>query len=349
MPGARSKSGSHGSLRLYVLAIAAVIAAILLIAYHAGAFGLLQNLSYLLNPPQGLTLGAIIIISFILGMMHGATPDEHTWPITFSYAIGSYSTKKGMKAGFAFSAGFSLQRAFLTTIGFLGLAVIYKQYNLDGPVYMIVGAAMVLAGAYVLNKKMYLHLPFDLLLHGGKHHTEEAERIPLHEAHLKPVKLKMAVAHGLIAGFGFGAYATIIVFILAPQVPGLIYAPLPGLFFGLGTMVMQIIFGAVFANMARLYSLKESEMIHVGSKTAGRTLYYGGMAFAVIGLLIIAFPFIDAVAISTGNPIPNLSSIGVATLLVLVVVGVIGIGNLIASFAEMARLHKHKGPDKKAP
>jgi hypothetical protein len=73
------------------------------------------------------------------------------------------------------------------------------------------------------------------------------------------------------------------------------------------------------------------------------------MAFAVIGLLIIAFPFIDAVAISTGNPIPNLSSIGVATLLVLVVVGVIGIGNLIAGFAEMARLHKHKGPDKKAP
>lgn len=53
MPGARSKSGSHGSLRLYVLAIAAVIAAILLLAYHAGAFGLLQNLSYLLNPRRG--------------------------------------------------------------------------------------------------------------------------------------------------------------------------------------------------------------------------------------------------------------------------------------------------------
>src|SRR5579875_2744927 len=96
-------------------------------------------LSQILNPPSGLTLTEIVFISFILGMMHGATPDEHTWPITFSYAIGKYSTKSGMKAGFLFSAGFTLQRMLLTTLGFIGIAAFYQRYNLDGPIYNVVG------------------------------------------------------------------------------------------------------------------------------------------------------------------------------------------------------------------
>ncbi len=332
---------STTSSRTVIIIVIAVIAAAAVLAFSTR---LSSGLSYVLNPPTGLALGTILIISFILGMMHGATPDEHTWPITFSYAVGSYSTKKGMKAGFAFSAGFSIQRAFLTTLGFIGLAAIYKQYNLDGPVYIIVGIVMAIAGVYVLNKGKDIHLPFDALLGGKKHHSEQALRLPMHEASLRPVPTRMAMLHGLIAGFGFGAYATIITFILAPQVPSLIYAPLPGLFFGIGTMVMQIIFGAIFANMSRLYKLTEKEIKYVGGKTAGRTLYYGGIVFAVIGVLVVTFPFIDSWAISTGNPIPNLDSIGVATVLVLIVVGVIGIGNLLRGFWEMSQLHKVRPP-----
>jgi len=60
---------------------------------------------WLFNPPHGLSLGLILLMSFILGLLHGATPDEHTWPITFSYAVGAYSTRRGMKAGFLFSLG----------------------------------------------------------------------------------------------------------------------------------------------------------------------------------------------------------------------------------------------------
>ena len=298
------------------------------------------GLGFILNPSQGLTLGTIILISFILGLLHGATPDEHTWPITFSYAIGSYSSRKGMKAGFTFSAGFTLQRAFLTTLGFLGLAAIYKTYNLDGPVYVVVGIAMLVAGAHILNKKKYLHLPLDLLLHRNIH-NEEHKRVPKYESDVyatKDVPLGMAAAHGLIAGFGFGAYATILVFVLTPQLPSLIYAPLPGLFFGIGTMIMQIIFGAIFANFAKFKNLDEKHALAIGRKTAGRTLYYGGLLFAIIGLLIIFFPVIDSIAISTGNPIPNLDSIGVATLLVFGTVGVFGIGNLIHSFMEISRI-----------
>lgn len=307
------------------------------------------DLSTLLNPPQGLSLSMILLISFILGLFHGATPDEHTWPITFSYSVGSYSTKGGMKAGFAFSAGFTAQRAFLTTLGFLGLAAIYRSYNLDGPVYVVVGVVMFVVGSYVL-KGRYLHLPFDSLLHSfvhgwrghsplsWGHHTSAAERIPPHEGRLHGVSLRMASVHGLIAGFGFGAYATIITFVLAPQVPALVFAPLPGLFFGLGTTVMQVIFGAIFVRFTRVKKLTEDDICYLGRYTAGRTLYYGGLLFAIIGLFIAFFPVLDSLAISTGNPIPNLDAVGVATGLVLVVVGVIGIGSLVKGMGVLKRI-----------
>jgi len=52
------------------------------------------------NPSKAeLDLISALIISYLLGIVHGVTPDEHTWPITFSYAVGTYSTKGGAKAG----------------------------------------------------------------------------------------------------------------------------------------------------------------------------------------------------------------------------------------------------------
>ena len=174
--------------------IVVVLSALVLLGFSGGYIG------YLPNPPAEISISAIIAVSFILGMLHGATPDEHTWPITFSYAIGSYSSIWGAKAGLAFSAGFTLQRALLSTLGFLGLAAIYKAYNLDGPVYIFVGVAMVVAGIYILNKGRYLHFAIDRLLGGRLHHTRKAERIQLHETKLRQVPVSMAAVHGLIAG-----------------------------------------------------------------------------------------------------------------------------------------------------
>jgi len=290
-------------------------------------------LQLLLNPPTGLGLSEILFISFLLGVMHGATPDEHTWPITFSYAIGKYSTRGGMAAGFLFSLGFTVQRALLTTIGYLGLAYFYQRYNLDGPVYMVVGIVMAIAGSYIL-KGRYLHLPIDVLLGGKAHHTTVASRLPLHEVHDRDVPLKMTIVHGLIAGFGFGAYASIITFILAPQVPGLVYAPLPGVMFGLGTMVMQIVFGAVFGSILRAKRLNEDEVKIIGRRAAGRVLYYGGWIFTLAGLLIIFLPSIDSWAISTGIPIPNLDAVDVGFLLVVVVVGALGVYSIVKGYQE---------------
>ncbi|WP_052886245.1 hypothetical protein [Thermoproteus uzoniensis] len=293
-------------------------------------------LQYVLSPPSGLHLGEILLISFILGVLHGATPDEHTWPITFSYAVGKYSTRGGMKAGFLFSLGFTAQRALLTTLGYLGLAQIYNQYNLDGPVYVAVGVAMAAAGFYVL-KGRYIHLPIDVLLGGRRHHSGEVGGVPMHELEERDVPLGMTVVHGLIAGFGFGAYASVITFVLAPQTGSIVYAPLPGLLFGLGTMAVQIAFGAFFGSIMRLKGLTEEQIRRVARRVAGFTLYYGGLLFVAAGVLIAALPEVDAWAIATGNPIPNLDSINIGTILVLTVVGILGIGSMLREVNRLAR------------
>ena len=93
-----------------------ILLLVLLFTITPAGTAISNEIQYVLNPSDNLALGTILVIALILGIMHGATPDEHTWPITFSYAIGSYSTRKGMKAGFAFSAGFTIQRAITSIV-----------------------------------------------------------------------------------------------------------------------------------------------------------------------------------------------------------------------------------------
>jgi len=314
------------------------------------------NLDFILNPPAGLTIPTILALGFILGIMHGATPDEHTWPITFSYSVGSYSSRGGMKAGFVFSAGFTLQRSILTALGFLGLAAVYEVYNLDGPVYIVVGFVMFLAGWYLLRGSD-IHLPLDhwleRLLHpffrDHSHHSTVAERQPVAEGEIRPVPLRMAILHGFVAGWGFGGFAVIIVFILAPQMPNVGWAALVGTCFGLGTMVMQIATGAFFARLARLKKLTMVQIQRIGRSTAARTLYLGGLAFVVVGAVVAAAPWLSTVALSTGNPIPNLNSIGYATALIVIVVGIIGGTSIWKAYREVAPRPPPTGPASRGP
>lgn len=303
------------------------------------------NLLSILNPPAGMSVYLILLIAVILGILHGITPDEHTWPITFSYSVGSYSTRGGMKSGFTFSAGFTIQRAILTSLGFVGLAAIYEKYDLNGYIYVVVGFVMFIVGYYLI-KGTDLHVPLDKLFGGAKHHSTKAERMPMQEVEntVKPIPVKMALVHGFVAGWGFGGFSTIITFILAPQMPNIYYAALVGAFFGLGTMLMQIVLGAVFANIMRVKKLSANQIKYVGRSTAARTLYLGGLAFAVMGVAIIGFPVLDSLSLSTGNPIPNLNSIGVETILVILVVGVIGIWSLLKGYKEIVSSHRPEIP-----
>ncbi len=306
------------------------------------------NLLTILNPPAGMSVYLILLIAIILGILHGITPDEHTWPITFSYSVGSYSTRGGMKSGFTFSAGFTIQRAILTSLGFIGLAAIYEKYDLNGYVYVIVGFVMFIVGYYLI-KGTDLHVPLDRLFGGIAHHSTKAERMPMQEVEntVKPIPMRMALVHGFVAGWGFGGFSTIITFILAPQMPNIYYAALVGAFFGLGTMMMQIVLGAVFANIMKVKKLTANQIKYVGRSTAARTLFLGGLAFAIMGAFVISFPILDSLSLSTGNPIPNLNSIGVETVLVILVVGVIGIWSLLRGYREIVGSRRRDVPEGK--
>ena len=294
--------------------------------------------------PKGLTIPVILAVGFLLGLLHGATPDEHTWPITFSYSVGSYSTRGGARAGLVFSAGFTAQRSILAALGFLGLGAVYTMYSLDGPVYLLVGVVKFLAGWY-LQRGSDIHLPLDAALErllgrfrgDHSHHSRRAEWSAPPEAEVKKVPLSMAVVHGFVAGWGVGGFAVILLFVLAPQMPNVAWAALTGTMFGLGTMGMQIITGALFARLARLKRLSEGQIQRIGRRTAARTLYAGGLAFVAVGAVVSLLPGISRYSLATGNPLPNLDQVGYATFLVILVVGVIGGFSLWKAYHEVQR------------
>jgi hypothetical protein len=235
-----------------------------------------------------------IIYSFLFGLLHGILPDEHTWPITFSYAIGGASGREGMKAGLFFSAAFTLQRTLLPEVAYLALAPFLLSPTINGIVYVIVGLAMSAAGAIVLRQNRYIH--FHLL----GHHHEEAREMGTslsvlskhHDESTVPVSApppaKWTILHGFIAGFGFGGFSLFVNTVAAPAMQSPWLGFLPGLVFGLGTMIMLVLIGFLFgASLRWTHLLSEQEIKQIGSQTGGRTLFFGGLLFALFGVATI--------------------------------------------------------------
>jgi len=235
-----------------------------------------------------------VIYSFLFGLLHGVLPDEHTWPITFSYAIGGGSGREGLKAGLFFSAAFTVQRALLSEVAYLALAPFLLSPTVNGIVYVVVGVAMTVAGAIVLRKNIYPHL------HLIGHHHNEKQRMRnslavLARHHKEPEKkptgpppVRWTIIHGFIAGFGFGGFSLYVNTIAAPAMRNPWLGFVPGLVFGLGTMIMLVVIGYLFgASMRWTKLLNEQEIKRIGSHTGGRTLFFGGMLFAVFGVVTL--------------------------------------------------------------
>ncbi len=224
-----------------------------------------------------------LIYSFLYGMLHGLLPDEHTWPITFSYALGGASGKQGLKAGFYFSLAFTIQRAMLSQVAyFLLTPVLAERYNWI--VFIVVGATMTAAGALLLYRNWAARLRSLVHRHGRIHEIAEAEfEAAVTEARAVPVK--WTLIHGFLAGFGFEGFVVYINVVYAPAMPSPWLGFLPGLMFGLGTMVVLMALGTLFgASLRRIRSLTEEEVTRIGSDTAARTLFYGGLVFVLFGL-----------------------------------------------------------------
>ncbi|BCS91304.1 MAG: uncharacterized integral membrane protein SSO0503 [Candidatus Micrarchaeota archaeon] len=284
--------------------------------------------------PQDLTLASALLVAFLLGMMHGVTPDEHTWPITFSYSIGTFNARGGAKTGLIFSLGFTIQRAFMSELAYLALASVFMSSIVFGVTYIFVGLAMLLAGIFISREGRYLHwhliergLENLTKMHKGDKKTQEIELMHKDtDVSFKPVPTRLAFIHGLIAGFGFGAYALIIYTVIAPIMPNAYIGWIPGALFGLGTMVAQIALGAVFASTL----LKVKRLTREGIALVGRTitttvLKYGGLVFIIAGIAIVVYPQLLSYSIVTPIYIHNLHSLGVGFFIVIITVVVFGV------------------------
>ncbi|PSR20621.1 MAG: hypothetical protein C7B45_13990 [Sulfobacillus acidophilus] len=281
------------------------------------------------DPHIGLAVGVVLATAFLLGMVHGITPDEHTWPITFSYAIGSYSTRKGIIAGLTFSAAFTVQRAIASELAYLAFDRWFTIGSIvDYIVYIIVGSVMIWAARYILRGQHWHLLAFG-------HHN--ADTPTAHD-----VKWWMPLIHGFIAGWGFGAFAVIIYTVLAPSMPSAWVAWIPGFLFGLGTTAIQAAAGGLFGWVSRHMKLTTEQIRQVSLKTAGNTLNWGGVIFVLAGIFGLAFPRLAGFQIDTGIKVHNLHDLGIAFVLVMITVLVIGVGTLIRETRRAGRENAQK-------
>jgi len=233
-----------------------------------------------MTPPEALGY------SFLFGLLHGILPDEHTWPITFSYAVGGGSGKEGIKAGLYFSAAFTLQRMLISELAYLALAPFLLSPTVNGIVYVLVGFAMSAAGAIVLRRNRYPHL--HLLAHWRDQFVTE----PMKKRNDRdlPVlvfapRARWAIIHGFIAGFGFGGFLLFVNTVAAPAMPSPWIGFLPGFFFGMGTMIVLVVMGGLFgALLQRASAFTTQEIQRLGAQTGGRTLFFGGVLFGLAGV-----------------------------------------------------------------
>ncbi|MCL4346830.1 MAG: hypothetical protein M1117_02785 [Candidatus Thermoplasmatota archaeon] len=304
--------------------------------------------------PSNVDFISALIISFLLGIVHGITPDEHTWPITFSYSVSQRGSRGGARAGMIFATGFTIQRSILSELAYFALAGIFLTSLSFGLTYIMVGVAMAAAGIYFARRKNYFHFHlieeklesfFRLHSKGSAEQKGEMDHTsnPLTSRDGmfsdEPIPAKLAFIHGLIAGFGFGAFALILYLVIVPTMPGPLFAFLPGLLFGLGTMAMQIMFGAFFVSVTRRAGkLSERGISFVTSRITMSVLLYGGIAFIISGIGVLLYPSLMNIGFTTGIRVHNLHNLGIGFFLVIFSVGIIGIASFIESFRKAKEL-----------
>ena len=271
----------------------------------------MSGMAELADPVNGV-IAANLLKAFLLGLVHGITPDEHTWPIIFSYAIGGYSTWRGLRAGLIFAAAFTLQQAFASQLAYLGLAHWFSFESLHHLIDLVVGIIMIAAGLFVMGRGAlpHLHLP-------GMSRPAIGDCASTAPRELKPW---MPAVHGFIAGWGIDAFSVIVYTTLAPAMPSAATGWLPGFTYGLGTLSVQAIAGAAFGLWAARRSLPAEAIRSIALTTAARTLVWGGCAFTLFGLIAMAFPEMAEFEIR----VPLLDKLGLS--FVLVVFTVVGVG-----------------------
>ena len=271
--------------------------------------------------PTHVSVPVDLLTAFLLGIVHGITPDEHTWPITFAYAVGAYSTWRGMRAGLLFSAAFTLQRALASELAWAGLSHVIQLPGFAIGVDLVVGAVMVASAWMIASGKAAPHL------HIG--HATAGE--------LRDPRWWLPLLHGFIAGWGMGAFAAILYGVLAPAMPNAMLGFAPGLAFGLGTMVTQIAIGGLVGAWAARAKLSPAHLRQIALTSAARTLAWGGAGMMLVGALSIVAPQLADVHVTTRLHIHNLHTIDLPVIILITVILVAGVGGFVHDARKAAR------------
>jgi len=259
----------------------------------------------LLSIPEWIVL---LAGSLGLGMLHGVVPDEHTWPITFSYSVGSATGRGGMLSGFFFAAAFTLQRSIMAQLVYFALAS-YLAFDegLNALVYVAVGIAMSVAGYLILSDRLPSWHPLTGFLRsrGHTHYDEKgvSRRVPT----------QWCVIHGFIAGFGVdtGFFTTFVYLVAVPAMPAAYLGFAPGAAFGLGTLIVLLTIGSIFGGVFQIVKRWGPDRVQLfGTRVGARSLLYGGMIFILAGILF-RIGLQDAVPFDFGNLIVLAFMIGI--------------------------------------
>ena len=252
----------------------------------------------------------VLIGSLALGMLHGVVPDEHTWPITFSYSVGSATGRGGLRSGTYFASAFTLQRAIMSQLVYLTVGS-YLAFNnsLNGPVYVVVGIAMALAGYLILYGKLPHWHPLMWISRQDKERHEKEILTGVK----KTVPVHWALIHGFIAGFGVdtGLFTTFVYLVAVPSMPSALLGFAPGAAFGLGTLIVLLLIGTVFGGVLQIAKRWGAERIQLfGTRVGARSLLFGGLIFIIAGALF-GFGFAEILPFDFGNLIVALFMVAV--------------------------------------
>ena len=250
----------------------------------------------------------LLLGSLALGMLHGVIPDEHTWPITFSYSVGSATGRGGMLSGLFFASAFTVQRSIMAQLVYFAFAS-YLAFDegLNALVYVAVGLAMSVAGYLILSEKLPSWHPLSKFLRsrGHTHYDEKgvSRTVPTH----------WCVIHGFIAGFGVdtGLFTTFIYLVAVPAMPVAYLGFAPGAAFGLGTLIILLAIGSVFGGVLQVAKRWGTDRVQrFGTRVGARSLLYGGIIFVIAGILFRA-GLQDTIPFDFGNLIVFAFMVGV--------------------------------------
>lgn len=200
-----------------------------------------------------------LISLFILGIVHGITPDEHTWPIISSYTISQRQVRKAVIFAFVFSLFEMLPWIIISSIcAFVG-AVVYKE-TYEVYVHIGLGIIMLGIGIYMTFRQDALHIHIK---------GERGKRI-----------IKILPLYGLITGLG-PCLPVLSLYTFAAETHNIIQGVILALSFSLGTMISLLIIALILGKMVELAELKWKERV------AKICVQVSGMILVIFGIVLI--------------------------------------------------------------